>query len=87
MMNIRDYFSINKTKTNNKVKILDLLGFEPDIEIDSSQYQEDIVDESISTEQQTFEKLISSTEDVVIETKKPSTVSYTHLTLPTIHRV
>ena len=33
MMNIRDYFSINKTKTSNKIKILDLLGFEPDIEM------------------------------------------------------
>ena len=43
MMNIRDYFSINKTKTSNKIKILDLLGFEPDIEIDSSQYKENIV--------------------------------------------
>ena len=43
MMNIRDYFSINKTKTSNKIKILDLLGFEPDIEIDSSQYQVDTI--------------------------------------------
>ena len=41
MMNIRDYFSINKTKTTNKIKILDLLGFEPDIEIDSTQYNAD----------------------------------------------
>ena len=54
MMNIRDYFSINKTKTTNKIKILDLLGFEPDIEIDSSQYQVNIVDESINTEQQSL---------------------------------
>ena len=50
MMNIRDYFSINKTKTTNKIKILDLLGFEPDIEIDSSQYQVDIVMVSIKNE-------------------------------------
>ena len=52
MMNIRDYFSINKTKTSNKIKILGLLGFEPDIEIDSSQYQVDIVDESIRITEQ-----------------------------------
>ena len=76
MMNIRDYFSINKTKTSNKIKILDLLGFEPDIEIDSSQYQVDIVDESISAEQQTFEELISSTEDLIVEVKKPSIETY-----------
>ena len=76
MMNIRDYFSINKTKTSNKIKILDLLGFEPDIEIDSSQYQIDIVDESISAEQQTFEELISSTEDLIVEVKKPSIETY-----------
>ena len=76
MMNIRDYFSINKTKTSNKIKILDLLGFEPDIVIDSSQYQVDIVDESISAEQQTFEELISSTEDLIVEVKKPSIETY-----------
>ena len=76
MMNIRDYFSINKTKTTNKIKILDLLGFEPDIEIDSSQYKENIVDESINTEQQTFEELISSTEDLINKSKKPSIETY-----------
>ena len=76
MMNIRDYFSINKTKRSNKIKILDLLGFEPDIEIDSSQYQVDIVDESISAELKTFEELISSTEDLIVEVKKPSIETY-----------
>ena len=76
MMNIRDYFSINKTKTSNKIKILDLLGFEPDIEIDSSQYQVGTVDESISAEQQTFEELISSTEDLIVDVKKPSIETY-----------
>ena len=76
MMNIRDYFLINKTKTTNKIKILDLLGFEPDIEIDTSQYNSDIVNESISTEQQTFEELISNTEDIHIEIKKPSIETY-----------
>ena len=76
MMNIRDYFSINKTKTTNKIKILDLLGFEPDIEIDSSQYKENIVDESINTEQQTFEELISSTEYLITEVRKSSIETY-----------
>ena len=76
MMNIRDYFSINKTKTSNKIKILDLLGFEPDIEIDSSQYKLDTIEESISAEQQTFEELISSTEDLIVEVKKSSIETY-----------
>jgi len=76
MMNIRDYFSINKTKTSNKIKILDLLGFEPDIEIDSSQYKLDTIEESISAEQQTFEELISSTEDLIVEVKKTSIETY-----------
>ena len=76
MINIRDYFSINKTKTSNKIKILDLLGFEPDIEIDSSQYKLDTIEESISAEQQTFEELISSTEDLIVEVKKPSIETY-----------
>jgi len=75
-MNIRDYFSINKTKTTNKIKILDLLGFEPDIEIDSTQYNADVQVDSISTEQQSFEELISATEDLVVEVKKPSIETY-----------
>ncbi len=76
MMNIRDYFSRNKTKTANKIKILELLGFEPDIEINSLQFE--IIDnkETISSEQQTFEELISITEDIYVEVKKPSIVSY-----------
>ena len=76
MMNIRDYFSINKTKTTNKIKILDLLGFEPDIEIASTQYNADVQVDSISTEQQSFEELISATEDLVVEVKKPSIETY-----------
>ena len=35
MMNIRDYFLINKTKKVNKIKILDLLGFESDTLIEA----------------------------------------------------
>ena len=30
MMNIRDYIFINKVKTSNKIKILEILGFESD---------------------------------------------------------
>ena len=41
MMNIRDYFLINKTKKVNKIKILDLLGFESDTLIEASSYTED----------------------------------------------
>ncbi len=76
MMNIRDFFSINKTKTTNKIKILDLLGFEPDIEIDSSQYESNFIDEATKTEQQTFEELISATDDIYIDVKKPSIQTY-----------
>ena len=39
MMNIRDYFLINKTKSSNKIKILDLLGFESDTLIENSSYE------------------------------------------------
>ncbi len=76
MMNIRDYFSRNKTKTANKIKILELLGFEPDIEINSLQFEISDNKETISSEQQTFEELISITEDIYVEVKKPSIVSY-----------
>ena len=33
MMNIRDYIFIKKAKSSNKIKILELLGFEPNSEI------------------------------------------------------
>ncbi len=76
MMNIRDYFSRNKTKTVNKIKILELLGFEPDIEINSLQFEISDIKETINSDQQTFEELISITEDIYVEVKKPSIVSY-----------
>tara|TARA_Y100000996_G_scaffold72153_1_gene48593 strand:- start:2032 stop:3096 length:1065 start_codon:yes stop_codon:yes gene_type:complete len=75
-MNIRDYFSRNKTKTVNKIKILELLGFEPDIEINSLQFEISDIKETINSDQQTFEELISITEDIYVEVKKPSIVSY-----------
>ena len=76
MMNIRDYFSRNKTKTVNKIKILELLGFEPDIEINTLQFEISDIKETINSDQQTFEELISITEDIYVEVKKPSIVSY-----------
>ena len=36
MMNIRDYIFINKVKTSNKIKILEILGFESDTYISQS---------------------------------------------------
>ena len=72
MMNIRDYFSIKKTKKTNKIKILDLLGFEPDIEIDTSKYKINENNEAPNSEQQTFDNLLSDTEDIYIGFKKPS---------------
>jgi len=72
MMNIRDYFSIKKTKKTNKIKILDLLGFEPDIEIDTSKYKINENNEAPNSEQQTFDNLLSDTEDIYIGLKKPS---------------
>tara|TARA_B100000427_G_scaffold321915_1_gene323161 strand:+ start:526 stop:1590 length:1065 start_codon:yes stop_codon:yes gene_type:complete len=75
-MNIRDFFPINKTKSVNKIKILDLLGFEPDIEINSSQYESNTLNESTNSEQQSFDELISITEDIYVEVKRPSIATY-----------
>ena len=65
MMNIRDYFLINKTKNPNKIKILDLLGFEADISIDTSEYQIENIEESDNLDQQSFDKLVSNTEEIL----------------------
>ena len=65
MMNIRDYFLINKTKNPNKIKILDLLGFEADIAINTSEYQIENIEESDNLEQQSFDELISNTEEII----------------------
>ena len=65
MMNIRDYFSINKTKNPNKIKILDLLGFEADIAIDTSEYQNENIEDSDNLDQQSFDELISNTEEII----------------------
>ena len=76
MMNIRDYFSINKTKKSNKIKILDLLGFEPDIQIDSSQFESNEVEDINLNEQQTLDELIKVSTDVNIDKNRSSIDSY-----------
>lgn len=67
MMNIRDYFLINKTKKVNKIKILDLLGFESETLIESSSYageETEIVEE---LNQKTFETLLNNTEEIYVQ--------------------
>ena len=62
MMNIRDYFHINKTKNTNKIKILDLLGFEADISIDTTEYQIENIEDLDNLEQQSFKNFVSDTD-------------------------
>jgi len=76
MMNIRDYFFINKTKNTNKIKILDLLGFEADISIDTSEYESVNIEESENLDQQSFDDLISNTEEITTVPTKSSIESY-----------
>ena len=67
MMNIRDYFLINKTKKVNKIKILDLLGFESDTLIESSSFteeQDEVVEE---LNQESFETLLHNTEEIYVQ--------------------
>ena len=73
MMNIRDYLLINKTKNPNKIKILDLLGFEADIAIDTSEYQIENIEESETLNQQNFDELMSNTEEILY-TPVPSSI-------------
>ena len=67
MMNIRDYFLINKTKKVNKIKILDLLGFESDTLIESSSYTEEATNVVEELNQETFETLLNNTEEIYVE--------------------
>ena len=76
MMNIRDYFLINKTKNPNKIKILDLLGFEADISIDTSEYQIENIEESDNLDQQSFDNLVSNTEESLSTPVKSSIETY-----------
>ena len=68
MMNIRDYFSINKTKKTNKIKILDLLGFESDTLIEDTSFNEEISEKVESINEETFESLLNSTQEISIPT-------------------
>ena len=71
MMNIRDYFLINKTKSNNKIKILDLLGFESDTLIENSSYENTISEEEVSVNENNFETLIDTSQEI---TPAPSSI-------------
>ena len=74
MMNIRDYFLINKTKKVNKIKILDLLGFESDTLIDASSYTEEETEVVEELNQETFETLLNNTDEIYVE--RSSSKSY-----------
>ncbi len=66
MMNIRDYFIINKTKKVNKIKILDLLGFESDSLIETTSYAKETAEEVEELNQETFETLLNNTEEIYV---------------------
>ena len=67
MMNIRDYLLINKTKKVNKIKILDLLGFESDTIIEASSYQEESTAVVEDLNQETFETLLNNSEEIYVQ--------------------
>ena len=67
MMNIRDYFLINKTKKVNKIKILGLLGFESDTLIEASSYSEESTEVIEELNQETFETLLNNTEEIYVQ--------------------
>ena len=67
MMNIRDYFLINKTKKVNKIKILELLGFETETLIESSYYTEEETEVVEELNQETFETLLNNTEEIYVQ--------------------
>ena len=67
MMNIRDYFTINKTKKINKIKILELLGFESDTLIESSTISKETKEEIEELNQESFETLLNDTEEINVQ--------------------
>tara|TARA_B100000900_G_scaffold403449_1_gene410556 strand:- start:682 stop:1743 length:1062 start_codon:yes stop_codon:yes gene_type:complete len=78
-MNIRDYFLINKTK-NNKLKILELLGFEPDIQIDTLEISNlEVKDKEIQVEEQ-LENLLNNTSNLDVVTEQSSIENYLNKT-------
>ena len=67
MMNIRDYFTINKTKKINKIKILELLGFESDTLIESSTISKETKEEIEELNQESFKTLLNDTEEINVQ--------------------
>ena len=67
MMNIRDYFLINKTKKVNKIKILDLLGFESDTLIETNSYVEEKTEIVENLNQNSFDTLLNDTEEIYVQ--------------------
>ncbi len=74
MMNIRDFFLINKTKKVNKIKILDLLGFESDTLIETTSFSEETNNVAEDLSQETFDSLLNNTEEIYVQ--KSSIESY-----------
>ena len=68
MMNIRDYLLINKTKRSNKIKILDLLGFESDTLIEDTTIKEELTKKIDTVNEETFETLLSNTQEISVPT-------------------
>ena len=67
MMNIRDLFLINKTKKVNKIKILDLLGFESDTLIEASSFPKESGVDVEELDQESFETLLHNTEEIYVQ--------------------
>jgi hypothetical protein len=65
MMNIIEFLKRNNTKSNNKIKILDILGFESDIPIETSTYTSSNNDILEFENEITFENLIETTQEPV----------------------
>ncbi len=73
MMNIRDYLLINKTKRTNKIKILELLGFESDTLIEDISNNDVLTEEVDTVNKETFETLLTNTEEIRIPTSSIDT--------------
>jgi len=68
MMNIRDYLLINKTKRTNKIKILDLLGFESDSLIEDTSVNDELSEKADTVNEETFETLLANTQEISVPT-------------------
>ena len=65
MINIIEFLKRNNTKSNNKIKILDILGFESDIPIETSTYTSSNNDILELENEITFENLIETIQEPV----------------------